>query len=295
MFRTILVPTDGSPLSERALPAAIEIAHAQDAELRFVRVVQWLQWMDMGPEGYMSADVYDQVMEALDQDAQQSLDRAVAAAQTSGVRASAARLHGFPIPAVLDYEAEHQPDLVVMATHGRTGLARFARGSVADAVVREGTAPVLLIHSFGDEAGPMKRAVVPLDGSAVAEEAIPIVEALAGQPLAHVHLVQATRAAEDVPVAREYLMRIAERLATSRLEVSTGVAAGEPHWVISEAAKDGDLVIMATHGRGGVDRLRHGSVATQALHELTVPLLLVRAAGSRAAVPAQLELAAASA
>jgi nucleotide-binding universal stress UspA family protein len=215
-------------------------------------------------------------MAAFDDEAQRNLDALAATAQAKGVTAYAARLHGSPIPTLLDYEEMIRPDLVVMASHGRTGLARFARGSVADTLIREGTAPVLLVRSFGPETASLERAVLPLDGSPLAEAAVTMVEGLAGKPLKSVELCQAVAEPEDRQAAIPYLEAVADRLRTTGLEVTVAATVGQPNKIIQAAAKGNDLVIMATHGRSGLDRLRHGSVAEYALRELSVPLLLVR-------------------
>ena len=183
---------------------------------------------------------------------------------------------------LLECEAEEKPDILVMATHGRTGLARFTRGSTADRLVRQGTTPVLLVPSFGPEVDKLECALVPLDGSALAEEALSMVEALAKNPLTHVHLVRAISLAAEADEATAYLDGVAKRLRALGLNVAVTVREGQPSDVIATLATTIEFpsikfVIMATHGRGGWDRLRHGSVAEHALHELRVSVLLVRA------------------
>src|SRR5581483_8786739 len=271
MIRKLLVPTDASPLSERAVPIAIEIAATHHAEIELVQVVQYLSWLDMGVgvEGYVDPTIYQEVMDALDEGARRNLQTLAARARGRGVPAEENLLHGSPGAALLEFEAESRPDLVVMATLGRTGLARFARGSVADLLVRQGTAPVLLVPSFGPQPTTLKRAVVPLDGSALAEEAVPMVEALALKPLTHAHLCQAVDSDEERHDAVEYLARMAGRLRLSGLDVTIGTAVGPAHEVIAMIADGTDVVIMATHGRGGYDRFRHGSVAERLLREVT--------------------------
>ena len=123
------------------------------------------------------------------------------------------------------------------------------------------------------------RAIVPLDGSPLAEEALPIVEALALKPLKHVQLCRAVDKAEDRAETIDYLQGIAGRLRLSGLEVTVDAVVGRAEAAIGTAAAGSDVVIMATHGRGGFDRLRHGSVTQYALQELPLPILLVRAAG----------------
>jgi nucleotide-binding universal stress UspA family protein len=276
MMQAILFPTDGSSLSERAFPLALGVARTQDAELLAVQVVPHLGWLDIGPEAYLSAPAYQQVVEAMDTDARRNTEKLAAKAQAAGIPARTAVLHGSPATELLEYEERVHPDLVVMATHGRTGLARFALGSVADTILREGTAPVLLVRSFGEKQAGLARVLVPLDGSALAEEALGMIRTLAGKPISHVQLCRAIAEPGERSDAVAYLDKVAFQLRDARIEVESAVSIGDPFEVIAEAARPVDLVVMATHGRRGLDRLRYGSVADRALRELIVPVLLVR-------------------
>jgi nucleotide-binding universal stress UspA family protein len=163
-----------------------------------------------------------------------------------------------------------------MGTHGRTGLARFALGSVADVMVREGTTPVLLVRSLQEPKARMETALVPLDGSILAEEALPTVESLSGKPLRHVQLLRAVASSDEEAGAMAYLERVAERLRAARLTTRLMVETTTPADAITQWGRNADVVILSTHGRGGFDRLRHGSVAEQGTRYLTTPTLLVR-------------------
>jgi nucleotide-binding universal stress UspA family protein len=116
-----------------------------------------------------------------------------------------------------------------------------------------------------------------LDGSSVAEEVLPVVEALAGKPLTMVRLFRAVRDPKNREAALTYLQGVAARLAGRFTSVETVVEEGEPRHVVERAARDVDLVALCTHGRSGFDRLRHGSVAEFVTHEVDRPALLVRA------------------
>ena len=283
MIDSILVPTDGSILSERALPVALEIAEAQGATVHLVQGVEHLPWIEAGPEGFLYAPAYQQIMDALDAQAEQNLDGLAARASERGIPVTTAVFHGSAGAGLLEYEEELQPDVVVMATHGRTGLSRFARGSVADLILREGSAPVLLVRPFGPEPTRIRRAVVALDGSSLAERALPIVAALAQRPIQDVSLVVAVPDLEQRLVEAAYLSGVANRLEATGIGVTLDLPVAAPADAIAARAAEADLVIMATHGRGGLDRLRHGSVAEQVLREVTKPVLLVRVSVPRAA------------
>ena len=278
MIQRILVPTDGSELSERALAPAEIMARAHGAEVILLRVVEPFAWIGQGAaEGYVDPETYQKVWDAIEGEARASLEALVASLEKRGIQCRWSLLNGTPGAGLLDMEEQTKPDLVVIASHGRTGLARFALGSVADRLVREGTAPVMVVHSFTSPVTRLETALAPLDGSPTAEAALPMVEQLAGKPLRFVHLLRAVPRAEDSSEAREYLDTIRDRLTRTGLQVATQVRTAEPAAAIEQAAEDADVVILATHGRGGLDRLRHGSVAEQATRQLSVPALLVRA------------------
>ena len=151
--------------------------------------------------------------------------------------------------------------------------------------MREGTAPVLVDRSFGAAPEQLQRALIPLDGSSLAEEALRVVTDLAGKPFVSVQLVRAVATASDQSAATDYLDKVAQKLRESSLRVDTSVRIGDPGHAIEEAASSVDCVIMATHGRGGIDRMRHGSIAERATRSVQVPVLLVRAATAQAAPP----------
>ncbi len=179
---------------------------------------------------------------------------------------------------MIDTEQDVQPDLVVIASHGRSGLIRFALGSVTERLVREGNAPVLVVQAASPVDRPLDSALVPLDGSPLAELALAMVETLARKPVRQVRLLRAVANLDERPAAHAYLERIAKRLTDVGLTVSTSVPIAEPTQALAAAAASVDLVIIATHGRSGFDRVRHGSVAEHVTREVQTPVLLVRAA-----------------
>ena len=276
----ILFPTDGSDFSERALEVAAELANAQEAELVLVRVVEPIPWVDsdagMGVYDSTTPDMYEQMQAALKEEAQARLDELTAELRSRVVRLRTIVLHGYAAHELLLCELRETPDLVVMASHGRTGLARFALGSVADRLVREGTTPVLIVRSFQDETSKVETALVPLDGSSTAEQSLPMIKVLAGRPLRTVELLRAVETSDEIAEALTYLKSAAATIATTALEVTTTVKIGHAVEAIEAEAHGHDVIVMATHGLGGFDRFRHGSVAERAMRHITKPVLLVR-------------------
>jgi nucleotide-binding universal stress UspA family protein len=277
MLEKILVPTDGSPESEKALAIAQRIAQAQGAELLLARAAEPVSGAFAAVDEGASAEMYATVSQQIEEEAQDGLQSLEARLTAEGYRARTVLLRGPAAGALLDCEAKENPDLVVMASHGRGGLARFALGSVADRLVREGRCPVLVVRRSGADAGRMERALVMLDGSGLAEEVLPVVEALAGKPITAVRLFRVVADPTDREAALTYLQGVAARLAGRFASVETVVDTGEPRHVVARAAEEMDVVALCTHGRSGFDRLRHGSVAEFVTREVDKPALLVRA------------------
>ncbi len=273
MLRKILVPTDGSEESAQCIPLVKTLAAEQGAEVVLAQVVHYPVMVE-DFEGY-SAQMWQQVFDASKANAQANLNALAAALKEAGIPTIQLLGEGSPAAVLLDLEREQEVDLVVMATHGRTGLARFALGSVADRMVREGTAPVLLVRSQPTDAS-MRKALLMLDGSGASEGAIPIVETLAQHPLEEVKLLRVVSDPSNSGPAATYLRGVAERLEKTGLRTEAVVEAGDPAALAHQAADQVDFVVLSTHGRGGFDLLRHGSVAERLVREITKPVLLVR-------------------
>ncbi len=153
MYRKILVPLDGSPLAEAALPHALEMAQLGGAEIALVRVPV-LHVAPLPPTvGETLPDAQEQYDDRLYQHIKDYLDHVAARLHESGVTVSTDLRYGNVAEAVLDYADEIGADLIVRSTHGRTGVARWLLGSVANKIVQGATCPVLLIRSDEHPAG----------------------------------------------------------------------------------------------------------------------------------------------
>ena len=271
MFQRVLFPLDGSKLAERSLGLRARVA-ADGAEHVLLRVI---------PEGAPEApaDAYlAQLCEGL---------RAGGLAAVPRLRA------GDPAEQILDEAHALRPCLVAMASHGRSGVDRLVRGSVAERVLRGCQAPLLLVtpHALRAEQ-PFKRVLVPHDGSERADALIPLLAQLAPAWEAELTLLHVLPLPPPLPspyfLEHEWSEeRVRERLAPSltklteaglsaKLEVATGYPATE---ILRAAADDTDLIAISTHGRTGASRWWFGSVAEQVLRHCEVPLLVQRADG----------------
>lgn len=140
-FKRILVAIDSSPLAARAVSVAIELAKSLGSDLAFVNVVNPAE--GVAPEGGLPAGV---LLEDLRQHARQTLDTALARAEVAPPPWSFLK-EGQPASEIVAAAKEWGSDLIVIGTHGRTGLRRVVLGSVAQAVVHEAPCPVLLVRS----------------------------------------------------------------------------------------------------------------------------------------------------
>ncbi|MCA9878119.1 MAG: universal stress protein [Thermomicrobiales bacterium] len=307
MNPSLLVPLDGSPEAEQALPYAQALLPS-GGQIRLFRVVPGLemllanepaltelQWvLAPAPEATRNADLSA---------VQADLDRIGARIGDSQVTWSAEVVEGDPATQLLQAIARRGVDLVVMTTHGRGALGRAVFGSVADRVVRTSPVPVLLVRPTAADQAPatatIRRLLVPLDGSVLAEAAL----TLARRLQIPVHLVRATNTAMVLatlssgpfPVAppadiydrlttdlegaaATYLNDVATRLQGEGLAATWEVRGGSPYDEIADASQPGDLLVLTSHGRGGVMRWLLGSVAEKLVREAPVPVLLVPAA-----------------
>ncbi len=152
MFRRILVPLDGSELAERALPYARQLAAERCSELVLLRVVNCVDLTSSQAfAGFLPAEVFDAAIEDEHQSAAQYLARLAGELQREGLAVRWLVRTGDAAGEIVEYSKEAGIDLVVMSTHGRSGLSRWVYGSVADRVLRGGTLPVLLVRAMTPE------------------------------------------------------------------------------------------------------------------------------------------------
>jgi nucleotide-binding universal stress UspA family protein len=297
MFKNILVPLDGSALSEKALNVAIVIAKAFDAKITLLHNISITSFTSVGAS--MGEETYQQIAES---DALNSTDY---------LKKVEGRLHGCGVTNITTQVVEGIPtsaiqlavtngvDLIVMTTHARTGIARTILGSVADEVVRSVNIPVLLVSAQQPELEPggcvpaFHRILVPLDGSTLALQALPIASALAQATGAGVVLLdvlpEPALVGEELATggagwACRYLNEAAHTLPPG-IEADTVFTSGNVGEAIVREAmeRDCDLIVMTTHGRSGFSRMRLGSVADQVLAHAPVPLLLLHGDSAEAA------------
>jgi nucleotide-binding universal stress UspA family protein len=144
MSRRIMHPTDFSSASRAAFARAVALAKADRSELTLVHVMSPV--MPVPGDGYISPKVYDQLAASARAWAQKQLDRLVGRAKKAGTRARGLLLEGVAHEQIVRAARRKRADLVVMGTHGRSGLAKLFLGSVASRVVGTAPCPVLTVR-----------------------------------------------------------------------------------------------------------------------------------------------------
>jgi nucleotide-binding universal stress UspA family protein len=143
-YDRILVPVDLSPPSREAAAKALGLARCLDSEVEFLHVSD-NRAVAMGP-GHL-VEVPQVVRPPLEETAVRDLDEFIRGLDTTGVRVTRRTRVGVPFQEILAHIADYRPAMIVMGTHGRTGIARAVLGSQAEMVVRGSPVPVLVVHA----------------------------------------------------------------------------------------------------------------------------------------------------
>jgi nucleotide-binding universal stress UspA family protein len=301
MNQHILIPLDGSALAEAVLPHAERFAQLSGSALTLLHVAteaersQTQFWVATAP-----AELRQQWEQAALTEIHSYLAALASRLQTSGLSVRTEVLAAEDAAGAIIAYAQADPDLVLvaMATHGRGGLSRWVVGSVAAQVVRAGPKPILLVRAGEDAAppsmAPYRAMIIPLDGSALAEQALAVALRLPGAAKATLVLVGAAPGRHDrdrsaaepagpgTPDQAEplecYLRGVAQQLGADGFVARARLAIGAPAEAILRASSEeqADLIVMATHGRSGVSRLVLGSVAEEIVRHADLPVVLVR-------------------
>lgn len=305
MFKRILVPLDGSARAESALPVAARIARASSGVIVLMQVVN----MPIEYSPYVAqSGIFTQETLEVELEAAETYLRKVAD-KLHGVETKVEAVYGVPALAILSVVHEQRADLVVICSHGHTGFKRWVLGSVAQKVVHHSPVPVLVLHEGGrilPDAGEPVRAIVGLDGSALAKEALlptaELVCALSAPARGSLHLTRVVKlpmhgqGKELDPIVREqalhkattYLSSVVDLLRDGplgklNLSITWSVTCDEDaaHGLIKlaeegDAAGRYDLIALATHGRGGLQRWALGSVTDRVINSTKRTIMVVR-------------------
>ena len=304
MYSKILVPLDGSDVAECVLPHVEAIAKNENKiDITFLYVVAPLDKILAGHE--FKTKIESEAISA----AQDYLKRVISKLKYKEKMHSKVIL-GRSAETILDYAKENNIDLIVIASHGSSGVGRWIRGSVADKVLHESTVPILRIRASAPripfyKEGQKMVVLVPLDGSELAETVLEHVEGLVRQfgtqsvdivllrvcelfSYPHRHYPPPMSLSWDEYLKYEtkkckqlcltYLSRVKKRIKREGLNVRSVAPVGNPAEAIVEYVnkKPVSLIALSTHGRTGISQWTFGSVATKVIRGTSTPVLLVR-------------------
>ncbi|HWO94468.1 MAG TPA: universal stress protein [Dehalococcoidia bacterium] len=292
MPRTILLPFDGSRTSVRALRYAAALARLGDepAGVLLLTVLPDAEGLEI-PEHAGRAEVERAAQRQLASAARRLRKAGIAQVDTLTVWDEDAA------DAILQVSDDRNVEMIVSGTHGRSGLNRALVGSVALTLMQHADRPTVFVPPGSPLRDVTIRSIVyPVDGSTLAEQALPIVEPLAKAGV-RVHVVRVVppsatlvpfampgaqgyipvQVVEDLTAAAEvYVSEFAKRLGPGRAEPHTLI--GTPARAITDFANEhkADLIVMTTHGRGAIGRVVMGSVADQVVRTARMPVLVYR-------------------
>jgi nucleotide-binding universal stress UspA family protein len=286
MFKKLLVPLDGTTEAAAALPAATTLARATGASITLVRVPA----SDGDPAEALLGDHI-----AADELRATAEELAAGGLQVDWVLGTP------PVPRfIVDAAAARDVDVIVMATHGRTGLARAFAGSVSERVVADSGRLVLLLKADGKRLDQIETLLVPVDGTAGGALALGAAVGLAHATRARLVLVDVVPPTplwmygsvaygpvmyvdpawdeEALRGAQTYVEGLSKQLQSSGLRVDARALRGEVVQTIEAVADetDADMVVMSTHALTGPARAVLGSVADSVVRTSHRPVLLVR-------------------
>jgi len=298
MYKKMLVPLDGSDLAEVVLPYAKEIAGRLDLDVILLHVYSPAKH-DFIPMHQVYIERMAEIVRSQSQEVQEK-----AGVQPRGkvVKVRGELAVGHPAEEILRYADKNNVDLILIATHGHSGIKRWAMGSVADKVLRAANVPVWLVRAGIPQeivhAKDLQKILVTLDGSQVAETILHYVKSLAKgmgselilleviEPIMLPHMVgyrdqeeyEQRLIAKAEEEAKRYLNKKKRALRGEGIKVRSVLLRGQPTQTILQYAEDKSvsLIALTTHGFSGIAKWVYGSVASNIVEASTRPIFLVR-------------------
>jgi nucleotide-binding universal stress UspA family protein len=295
MFKHILVPLDGSKLAEAALPAALSLAQTYAAPVTLLHIIE----QDAPAEIHQDRHLTEAG------EAEAYLAEIAKRIFPPNLKVNL-HVHKSPVAdvarSIVDHSSDEiQPDLIILSSHGNSGMHDLFFGNIAQAVAAASGVPVLLVKP--DEiltSFQIRHILVPLDNESVHDKALPVAESLAKAYGAEVDLLcviptLGTLAGEQaavsnlLPVTSTAYLDIAEEIAQEHFQehlddfkeknipATAEIARGDPAQVIARTAETigADLILFGTHGHAGLDAFWNRSVAAGVARRTQIPLLLI--------------------
>ncbi|MEZ4519034.1 MAG: universal stress protein [Chloroflexota bacterium] len=296
-LRAIVVPLDGSRLAECALPIALSLL-PPEGRLILVRVPEYTEtqapigaeYNMFWPEVQNTSEMYNQVHK----DIEDYLSHVAERCRRDDIIIDIEIGEGDRAAAIIEIAKNKAADMILMTTHGRTGVSRWIIGSITERVLHDAPCPVLAVRSQSNctpdrpAAQPLPNILVTLDGSELAEMALPPAMAVAHALGSRLQLARvlptAEQSAADQPESDGYVEQIAADCRAEGIETTAVALASSGSGAASVASSILDyavgneisLIAMSTHGRSGLQRWVYGSVTEKVLHNSEVALLVVR-------------------
>lgn len=289
----ILVPVDFSENSTRAVEWALLLAEYFEADITMIHVILFYQ-EDVGESERM--ETFEKLVREKEKRIQQQLNKQSREVSKRDINIQSVVLRGIsPADTLMEFISEMNFDLVVMGTHGKTGIRHFVQGSVAEKIVRNAPIPVLTVHR-SVEKNAINRILVPIDFSAYSTRSLEWASAIAEKyqaKLVILHVIErevypsfytpdvetSTSADQNLgELARNHLEEFVRELVDDSLIEQYVVKEGPAHKEIVDFVKenDMDLLVIATHGLTGLEYLLLGSTAEKVIRWATCPVLTVK-------------------
>ena len=296
MFKNILVPLDGSALAEAAIPAAASLAKKLNAPVTLLHIIEKDAPQEIHKDHHLTqADEASAYLAEL-------AKRAFPADVKVDWHVHTAAVKDVPGSIVEHARTEFQPDLIVMCTHGKSGVRELLFGSIAQQVIAQGMTPLVLIKPRADASTTFKldKILVPLDSGPIHDDSLPVTQELAkaykseiylltviptfstvaGETAAASNLLPATTSAMldiNVENAEEDLQAHLDELKQASFQVRAEVARGDPTTeIVNLSEKLGaNLIVLTTHRKAGAAAFWARSVAPNVARRAHVPILLI--------------------
>lgn len=296
MFDKILVPLDGSRLAECVLPHAVTLAQAFEARLTFVQVVERISGSGL------SRTIDPLRWQIRKTEAQAYLNEVSARIQETGLETEEHVLEGQAAERIVDFAHSQDVDLILLSSHGRSGLSQWNISSVVQKIIWQAHMPMMIVRAYQtvpDATMQLRyeRILAPLDGSQRAECVLPFANQLAcsqGTELLLAHVVGRPEVPHHTPLAQEEVELIDRLTEYNRLEaadylkdlaarlqcdvqprlLSSEDAAAALHELVDE--ENVDLVALSAHGYTSGTKWPYGSMALNFIAYGSTPLLIVQ-------------------
>jgi nucleotide-binding universal stress UspA family protein len=290
MFTHILVPLDGSKLAEMALIPAINITKAMRPKLTLLRVVPQFAILAADPTLY-------EEMNRMGEEESLSYLRSIAEEMDASTPVEVAGESGQPADVIINYAESMGVDLILMSSHGRSGISRWVFGSVAEHVMRKAPCSTAIVNARADQTLPEQtKVLIPLDGSKLAEQALQPGSSLAMAFGAELHLLRIIPSAHQVLEtgsmksvfdeveknelieAEAYLKEKESEISNSHPKIVVEIEKGSTADNIINYAVEHEIgmIVMSSHGRSGFKRLVYGSVAEKVLRGACCTTMIIR-------------------